>query len=432
MRGMNLPEIQRRPSRAVDVGGVTIGGGAPVSVQSMTNTLTADAEATLAQVGALADAGADLVRVAVPTSLDTAALDRIVAESPVPIIADVHFHFQRALEAIAAGAAKIRLNPGNIADRDQVRRVIDAAGAAGVAIRIGVNEGSVVTRADGAQRQADLARPLAELMVDKLAEYVAIFTEAGFENLVLAAKSHDAVTCVAAARLIADRWDYPMHLGVTHAGPPETAAIRSAAAIGALLCEGIGDTVRISYAGDPTTEVRAAVELLCSLRLRDRHGIGDGQHSFPVDELPERLAIEVLHDDVVHSVRCGAHVEDRTDVPVPDHGGDPHPVMKTRGSAAKTDVGRLLVTDMVDAQRIRIRVGVTVNNIGSGPFAFKVSGNPGQAQRRHDVGHSGNIPTGCLLAIAEGMDQEDPLRIKSGRTITHLSPPLVDQKELRR
>lgn len=270
---MKLPEIERRTARAVDVGGVTIGGAAPVSVQSMTNTVTADAEGTLAQIGALADAGADLVRVAVPTSLDTASLERIVGESPVPIIADVHFHFERALEAIAAGVAKIRLNPGNIADREHVRRVIDAAGAAGVAIRIGVNEGSVVARTDEAQREADLARPLAELMVDKLAEYVEMFTEAGFENLVLAAKSHDAVTCVAAARLIAQRWDYPMHLGVTHAGPPETAAIRSAAAIGALLCEGIGDTIRISYAGDPVHEVHAAVELLCSLRLRDRHGI---------------------------------------------------------------------------------------------------------------------------------------------------------------
>ena len=270
---MKLPEIQRRPSRAVNVGGGTIGGAAPVSVQSMTNTLTADAEATLAQVGALAEAGADLVRVAVPTSLDTAALERIVAESPVPIIADVHFHFQRALEAIAAGVAKIRLNPGNIADRDQVRRVIDAAGQAGTAIRVGVNEGSVVARTDGERRQAELASPLAELMIDKLADYVAIFEEAGFENLVLAAKSHDAVTCVAAARLIADRWDYPIHLGVTHAGVPETASIRSAAAIGTLLCEGIGDTIRISYAGDPVHEVRAAVELLCSLRLRDRHGI---------------------------------------------------------------------------------------------------------------------------------------------------------------
>ncbi len=268
-----LPEITRRTSRAVNVGGVTIGGGSPISVQSMTNTPTSDAKATLAQVRRLADAGADIVRVAAAGAEDTAALKTIVAGSPVPIVADVHFHFARAMEALSAGVAKVRLNPGNITDRDQVRRVIDAAAAAGAAVRVGVNEGSVVERRDEAVRKEDQARPLAELMVDKLAEYVAIFEKAEFFNLVLAAKSHDAFTCVAANRLIAERWDYPMHLGVTHAGPPQTASIRSAAAIGALLCEGIGDTIRISYTGDPVEEVLAGVELLCSLRLRRRTGV---------------------------------------------------------------------------------------------------------------------------------------------------------------
>ena len=268
-----LPEIQRRASRAVSVGGVTIGGGAPVSVQSMTNTPTADADATLAQVQQLAQAGADLVRVAVPTRQDTAALGQIVSDSPVPIIADVHFHYQRALEAIDAGAAKIRLNPGNVSDCDQVRQVIRAAAAAGAAIRVGVNEGSVVARGDAKLRAADMSRPLAELMVEKLGEYLQLFEEEGFSNLVLAAKSHDAFTCVAVNRLIAQRWDWPLHLGVTHAGVAQTASIRSAAAIGTLLCEGIGDTIRISYAGDPAEEVTAAVELLCCLRLRPRKGV---------------------------------------------------------------------------------------------------------------------------------------------------------------
>lgn len=270
---MKLPQIKRRTTRRVQVGGVTIGSDSPVSVQSMTNTRTADAEATLAQIHRLASAGADLVRVAVPTRDDTAALARITAESPLPIIADVHFHFERAIEAIKAGAAKIRLNPGNISDRDQVRRVIDAAADAGAAIRVGVNEGSVVERRDTERRTEQLAEPLAELMVEKIAEYVDIFAQADFHNLVLAAKSHDAFTCVAANRLIAKRWDYPLHLGVTHAGPPETAVVRSAAAMGAMLCEGIGDTVRISYAGDPVREVIDGVELLCSLRLRRRKGV---------------------------------------------------------------------------------------------------------------------------------------------------------------
>jgi (E)-4-hydroxy-3-methylbut-2-enyl-diphosphate synthase len=270
---MNYPEIQRKTTRAANVGGVVIGGEAPVSVQSMTNTPTADVEATVAQVRRLVEAGAQLVRVAVPTRADTQALPRIVRESPAPIVADVHFHFDRALEAIEAGAAKIRLNPGNIRDRDEVRKVIAAARDAGVVIRVGVNEGSIIDRSDDARHAEELARPLPELMADKMAEYLEVFGEEGFEDLVLSAKSHDAVTTVAVNRLLARRWDYPLHLGVTHAGTAETGAIRSAAALGTLLCEGIGDTVRISYAGDPVAEVTAGLELLYSLRLRPRRGV---------------------------------------------------------------------------------------------------------------------------------------------------------------
>lgn len=273
---MRLPEIQRRKTRPVLVGSVIIGGENnenPVVIQSMTNTTTADVDATLGQVRALADAGAEIVRVATPRSEDTAALERIVAESPVPIVADVHFHFKRALEAIAAGVSKIRLNPGNIGDRDQVMQVIDAAGQAGVAIRVGVNEGSVSDRRDKAQLAIEQARPLDELMLEKLSEYLEIFDRAGFENLVLSAKSHDAFTNIAVNRAIAESWNYPLHLGVTHAGTASSGAIRSAAALGALLSEGIGDTLRISYAGDPVEEVRAGKELLASLRLRQRDGV---------------------------------------------------------------------------------------------------------------------------------------------------------------
>ncbi len=242
-------------------------------------------------MAALATGGADLVRVAVPTREDTAALGEIVRRSPVPIVADVHFHFDRALEAIDAGVAKIRLNPGNITDRDQVRRVIRAAADAGVAIRVGVNEGSVgkigtppifpspeaVDRNPASAAAGKMGSvpifPLADLMVRKLAEYLEVFEEMKFERLVLSAKSHDAFTCVAVNRAIAARWDWPLHLGVTHAGTRETGAIRSAAALGTLLSEGIGETIRISYAGDPTHEVAAALELLYCLRLRRRRGI---------------------------------------------------------------------------------------------------------------------------------------------------------------
>ena len=239
----------------------------------MTNTPTADVEATLAQVRALADAGAELVRVATPGADDSAALRAIVAGSPVPIVADVHFHFARALEAVEAGVAKLRLNPGNLSDAGQVREVIAAAGEAGVAIRVGVNEGSIVERRDRDRRDADLARPVVDLMVGKLADYLELFEAEGFEDLVLSAKSADAVTTVAVNRELARRWDFPLHLGVTHAGSARTGAVRSAAALGALLAEGIGETVRVSFAGDPLREVRVAVELLASLRLRRRTGV---------------------------------------------------------------------------------------------------------------------------------------------------------------
>jgi (E)-4-hydroxy-3-methylbut-2-enyl-diphosphate synthase len=264
------PSLPRRETRPVCVGGVMLGGGAPIVVQSMTNTQTADAEATLAQVRALASAGAALVRVATPTADDTAALAEIVAGSPVPIVADVHFHFQRAIEAIEAGVAKIRLNPGNLNDRSEVQQVIAAAKAHNVVIRVGVNEGSVSTRKSAASERD---QPLVDLMCEKMAEYLDVFEEEGFEELVLSAKSHDPVTTVLVNRALAARWRYPLHLGVTHAGLPKTAAIRSSAALGALLCDGIGDTLRISYAGDPTLEVHDAVELLTSLRLREREGV---------------------------------------------------------------------------------------------------------------------------------------------------------------
>lgn len=259
------------------VGTVPIGGGAPVAVQSMTNTYTRDVDATVGQIDQLARAGADLVRVAVPHHEDTNALPAILAASPVPIIADVHFHFQRALEAVEAGVHKIRLNPGNINDRDQVIRVIDACKERSIPIRVGVNEGSIVERKDKARRAAEKSR-LAEahdagliaLMVEKLAAMLRIFEERGFHDLVLSAKSIDAPVVIAAYRALADRFEYPLHLGVTHAGPPETGRIRSIAALGTLLAEGIGDTLRISYAADPVYEVEDAKELLYSLKLRPR------------------------------------------------------------------------------------------------------------------------------------------------------------------
>jgi len=267
----------RRKTRQVNVGGVRIGGGAPVALQTMTSGHTYEIDKCIAQVQRLAKAGADLVRVAVPEKRDTEALPHILAASPVPIIADVHFHFQRALEAIEAGVHKIRLNPGNIQDRQQVNRVIAACKERGIPIRVGVNEGSVVERRDKQRRAAekstleqDHAGNLIRLMLDKLADYLHIFDEHDFHDVVLAAKSIDPRIVIDANTAIAERFDYPLHLGVTHAGPPETGRIRSIAALGTLLANGIGDTVRISYAADPIHEVEDGKELLCCLGLRSR------------------------------------------------------------------------------------------------------------------------------------------------------------------
>ncbi|HPD32186.1 MAG TPA: flavodoxin-dependent (E)-4-hydroxy-3-methylbut-2-enyl-diphosphate synthase [Phycisphaerae bacterium] len=274
-----IPSRARRMTRQVRVGKVPLGGGAPVVLQSMTSTLTHDIDATVMQINRLAEAGCDVVRVAVPTKEDTAALPAIIRQSPVPIVADVHFHYERALEAIEAGAAKIRLNPGNIKDRKQVNEVIRASKQAGIPIRVGVNEGSIVERQDKAVRQLEkqeLARDyhgnLVQLMVRKLEDYLRIFEENGFENVVLAAKSPDPTIVIDAYREISRRFDFPLHLGVTHAGPPETGRIRSVAALATLLAEGIGDTIRISYAADPIHEVEDGKELLCCLGLRRRTG----------------------------------------------------------------------------------------------------------------------------------------------------------------
>ena len=269
--------LPRRTTRQVHVGAVPVGGDAPIAIQSMTSTYTHDVDATVRQIRQLAEAGCDIVRVAVPDKRDTAALPAILEQSPVPIVADVHFHFERALESIEAGVHKIRLNPGNISDRKQVDRVIAACRDRGIPIRVGVNEGSVVERKDKDVRTAQQANmavdrrsELIRLMIETVEGYMRLFDENDFHDVVLSAKSIDAGMVIDAYRAIADRFDLPLHLGLTHAGPPETGRIRSIAALGSLLAIGIGDTIRISYAADPVLEVEDAKELLCSLGLRNR------------------------------------------------------------------------------------------------------------------------------------------------------------------
>src|SRR4051812_21557958 len=277
--------IQRRPTRKVTLGDaahgfVSIGGDAPVSVQTMTAGYTYEIDKCIAEIHKLAAAGADIVRVAVPEKKDTAALKEIIPAVKVPIVADVHFHFQRALEAIDAGIHKIRLNPGNINDAAQVKDVIQACKAKKIPIRIGVNEGSIVERKDKQKRLKELGGVFSNdkhghflaIMITKLEEYLEIFHEQDFHDIVISAKSIDPTLVMDAYAEISKRFDYPLHLGVTHAGPKETGTIRSVVPLGHLLCCGIGDTIRISYANDPKFEVEDGLELLYILGLRTRIG----------------------------------------------------------------------------------------------------------------------------------------------------------------
>jgi len=277
--------IARRRTRKVVVGDeahgfVGIGGDAPVAVQSMTSGYTWDIDKCTAEINKLAAAGADMVRVAVPERKDTLALKEILPRVKVPIVADVHFHFKRALEAVEAGIHKIRLNPGNINDRAEVKDVIQACKARKIPIRVGVNEGSIVERNDKQKRMKELGGVFSNnkhghflaIMIAKLEEYLEIFHEEDFHDIVISAKSIDPVLVVDAYTEVSKRFDYPLHLGVTHAGPRETGAIRSVVPLGHLLCSGIGDTIRISYANDPVFEVEDGLELLYVLGLRTRIG----------------------------------------------------------------------------------------------------------------------------------------------------------------
>ena len=278
--------IPRRPTRQVtlgdkDHGTIRIGGDAPVSVQTMTAGYTYEVDRCVAEINRLAAAGADIVRVAVPERKDTEALMHILPQVRVPIVADVHFHFKRALEAVEAGVHKIRLNPGNISDRVQVEKVIDACKERKLPIRIGVNEGSIIERKDKQKRMRELGEVfndsrygrLLAIMIAKLEEYLDIFYERDFYDITISAKSPDPMLCIEAYTEISKRFDHPLHLGVTHAGPRETGAIRSVAPLSHLLASGIGDTVRISYASDPVYEVEDALEMLYCLELRERKGV---------------------------------------------------------------------------------------------------------------------------------------------------------------
>src|SRR5246127_1157262 len=278
----------------ITVGGVTIGGGAPVVVQSMTLTKTHDVEATTAQIAALASAGCEIVRVAVPKTEDADALAKIVRFSPIPVIADIHFNASLALKAIDAGIAAVRINPGNIGGPDKVESVVKAAKAKGIPMRIGANAGSLP------EHLQELAREdTAEALVVEALEQVELLEKLDFHDFKISVKASHVPTMIRAYRMLSDKVPYPLHLGVTEAGTPFSGSIKSAVGMGALLMDGIGGTIRVSLTADPVEEVRTGFEILKSLGLRERGPIliacpSCGRDNVGVENLA-RVVEERLH-----------------------------------------------------------------------------------------------------------------------------------------
>ena len=257
--------IERRKSRQIMVGSVPVGGGAPITVQSMTNTPTSDAAATIDQIRRLEEAGADIVRVSCPDEESTAAFRTIAREAKVPLVADIHFHYRRGVEAAQAGAACLRINPGNIGSSDRVREVVQAAKDHGCSMRIGVNAGSLEK-----ELLEKYGEPCPEAMVESALGHARILQDHDFHEFKISVKASDPFLTVAAYQLLADAIDCPLHVGVTEAGPLRTGTIKSSIAMGNLLWAGIGDTIRVSLAADPVEEIKVGFDILKSLGLRHR------------------------------------------------------------------------------------------------------------------------------------------------------------------
>jgi (E)-4-hydroxy-3-methylbut-2-enyl-diphosphate synthase len=257
--------IERRTSRKIRVGSVEVGGDAPIAVQSMTNTLTSDAAATINQIRQLEEAGADIVRVSCPDEESTKALSAITRAAKVPIVADIHFHYRRGIEAAAAGAACLRINPGNIGNAQRVKEVVQAAKDHGCSIRIGVNAGSLEPHL-----LEKYGEPCPEAMVESALYHAALLEEHDFREYKISVKASDVFLTVAAYQALAEATDAPLHLGVTEAGALRAGTVKSSIGMGSLLWAGIGDTIRVSLAADPVEEIKVGNDLLKSLGLRQR------------------------------------------------------------------------------------------------------------------------------------------------------------------
>jgi (E)-4-hydroxy-3-methylbut-2-enyl-diphosphate synthase len=258
-------DIYRRKSRKIHVGRVPVGGDSPITVQTMTNTLTSDVEGTVAQIRAAEQVGADIVRVSCPDEESTAALKKIVPQVNVPIVADIHFHYKRAIEAAQAGAACLRINPGNIGSQERVKEVVKAAKDHGCSMRIGVNAGSL--ERDLLEKYGE---PCPEAMVESALDHIKILEDNDFFEFKISCKASDVFLAVAAYQQLAEACDYPLHLGITEAGGLMSGTIKSSIGLGSLLWAGIGDTIRVSLSADPVEEIKVGFDILKSLNLRHR------------------------------------------------------------------------------------------------------------------------------------------------------------------
>ena len=355
-------DIARRRCRQVRVGEVAVGGDAPISVQSMTNTPTADVEATVAQVRALAEAGADIVRISCPDRDSSLALRDIVAQVSVPVVADIHFHYKRAVEAAQSGAACLRINPGNIGSAARVREVVRAAKDHGCSMRIGVNAGSL--ERDLLERHGE---PCPEAMVESAQRHMAMLEDNDFFDFKVSVKASDVFLAVAAYQQLAEACDYPLHLGITEAGALRAGTVKSALGVGMLLWAGIGDTIRVSLAADPVEEVKAGYEILRALGLR-RRGVtviscpSCARQGFAVIKTVEALETRLAHIttpltlSIIGCVVNGPGEARETDIGLTGGGKGSHMVYLNGVADHKIDDARMLdhVVALVEAKAAEI------------------------------------------------------------------------------
>ena len=355
--------IERRKSRQILVGSVPVGGDAPIAVQTMTNTPTEDARATIDQIRRAAEAGADIVRVSCPTVDATAAMPEICRESPVPIVADIHFHYKRGVEAADAGAACLRINPGNIGSPDRVKEVVSAARANGCSIRIGVNGGSLERHL-----LEKYGEPCPDAMVESALDHARILDDLDFRDYKISVKASDMFLTVAAYQQLAEVTDAPLHLGITEAGGLRTGTVKSSIGMGALLWAGIGDTIRVSLSADPVEEVKVGFEMLKSLGLRTR-GVNIvacpscARQGFDVIKTVETLEARLAHISepislsIIGCVVNGPGEARETDIGLTGGGRDTHQIYLSGMADHRLKNGDIVehVVELVEERASRIK-----------------------------------------------------------------------------